>query len=143
MKRSLSAYEEEPARKRVQLVAPASNGPSTSSGNSGTKKVAASGLQRTKSESASTWTAPPTTVASLLGSKKPATPSATQKSLQVNRSKIEERREKNMSLYKTNQVQKSAADHRQKNNNILKGVRLNRRFELMMQNRRDRDHEEV
>jgi hypothetical protein len=55
----------------------------------------------------------------------------------INRSKLEERRDRNFSLYKTNQVQKSTTDQRSKNSNILKGVRLNRRFELMMKNRKE------
>lgn len=48
---------------------------------------------------------------------------------------LQERREKNMSLYKTNVTRTGTADIRKKNESILKGVRLNRRFELMMQNR--------
>lgn len=60
---------------------------------------------------------------------------------QSNMSKIEERREKNISLYKTNVTRTGTADIRKKNENILKGVRLNRRFELMMQNRQaNNDH---
>lgn len=52
-------------------------------------------------------------------------------------SKTEERREKNMALYKSNVTRTGTgtADIRKKNENILKGVRLNRRFELLMQNR--------
>lgn len=48
---------------------------------------------------------------------------------------LQERREKNMSLYKTNVTRTGTADIRKKNETIIKGVRLNRRFELMMQNR--------
>lgn len=51
------------------------------------------------------------------------------------RSKVEERREKNISMYKGNAV-RAGLDHRKKNENALKGVRLNRRFELQMQHRR-------
>lgn len=144
LKRSQSAYEEEPAKKRIQLQAPSTiafAGPSSSTpSNSNQKKIAVvSGLQRTKSESVATWTAPPTSIASFLGAKKPAFSSVC--SSQINRSKIEERREKNMSMYKTNKIQRTIADQRQKNGNILKGVRLNRRFDLLMKSRRDQQEE--
>lgn len=137
LKRSQSATEDEPAKKKVQLSVPVvSAAPSTSSQ---AKKIAVvNGLQRTKSETA-TWTAPSVTMSSFLGSKKPAVGKSDQKVPQMNRTKMEERREKNMSLYKTNKVQKQVADQRQKNGNILKGVRLNRRFELQMQHRRDHE----
>jgi hypothetical protein len=138
LKRSQSANDEEPAKKRVQLVPPVtSNAASTS--NQAKKIAVVSGLQRTKSESTAAWSAPIPTVASFLGTKKPTMTKPDQKAPQVNRSKIEERREKNMSLYKTNQVQKTVTEKRQKNENMLKGVRLNRRFELQMQHRRDHD----
>ena len=145
LKRSQSAYEEEPAKKRLQLQAPlivalTGQTSSTTSSNSNQKKIAViSGLQRTKSETVTTWTAPPTTIASFLGPKKPAFSNVS--SSQINRSKIEERREKNMSMYKTNKIQRAIADQRQKNGNILKGVRLNRRFDLMMKSRRDQQEE--
>jgi hypothetical protein len=76
-------------------------------------------------------------------SKKPAMPlsksiSKEGSSSQSMRSKVEDRRERNMSLYKGNAV-KQGLDHRKKNENILKGVRLNRRFELQMQQRRMED----
>ena len=61
--------------------------------------------------------------------------SKTGSSSQSMRAKVEERRERNMSLYKGNAV-KAGLDHRKKNENVLKGVRLNRRFELQMQHRR-------
>jgi hypothetical protein len=57
----------------------------------------------------------------------------------ANRIKVEERRERNMSLYKTNHVQRATNDVRQKNMSILKGVRLNRRFELQMQQRQKKE----
>lgn len=55
----------------------------------------------------------------------------------ANRIKVEERRERNMGMYKTNQVQRATADSRQKNMSLLKGVRLNKRFELQMQHRQN------
>jgi len=62
-------------------------------------------------------------------------------SSQSMRAKVEERRERNMSLYKGNAV-KAGLDHRKKNENVLKGVRLNRRFELQMQHRRMEEGED-
>jgi hypothetical protein len=62
-------------------------------------------------------------------------PTRSQPTTSTAHGKTEERREKNMSLYKTNVTRTGTADIRDKNKNILKGVRLNRRFELMMQNR--------
>ncbi|XP_070494111.1 general transcriptional corepressor trfA [Chironomus tepperi] len=62
-------------------------------------------------------------------------------SVQSMRSKVEERRERNMSLYKGNSV-RTGLDHRKKNDNVLKGVRLNRRFELQMQHRRMEENED-
>jgi hypothetical protein len=53
----------------------------------------------------------------------------------ANRIKVEERRDRNMSLYKTNHVQRATNETRQKNMTIIKGVRSNRRFELQMQQR--------
>lgn len=58
-------------------------------------------------------------------------------SFEANRIKVEERRERNMSLYKTNRVQRATSDAREKNKNLLKGVRLNRRFELQMKQRQN------
>jgi hypothetical protein len=58
-------------------------------------------------------------------------------SAQNMRTKIEERRDKNFGLYKSKNVQQQPKlDQRKKNENLLKGVRLNRRFELQMQHRR-------
>ena len=51
------------------------------------------------------------------------------------KAKVEERFERSKSLYKSNAARSNQADIRKKNENILKGVRLNRRFELMMKNR--------
>ncbi|CAG9807822.1 unnamed protein product [Chironomus riparius] len=59
-------------------------------------------------------------------------------SVQSMRAKVEERRERNMSLYKGN-ISKTGLDHRKKTENAIKGVRLNRRFELQMQHRRMED----
>lgn len=137
LKRTKSAHAESPIPKKVHTLQSAPLVPSSSS-----KKVAiVSGFQRSISESAkteSTWTAPQPTTSALLGVKKTA--SAPTSTSQLYRQKVEERREKNMSMYKTNQFQKSTADHRQQNKALLKGVRLNKRFELQMQYRRD--HEE-
>lgn len=137
LKRTKSAHAESPIQKKVHTMQSAPLAPSSSS-----KKVAiVSGFQRSISESAkteTTWTAPQPTTSALLGVKKTA--SAPASTSQLYRQKVEERREKNMSMYKTNQVQKSTADHRQQNKALLKGVRLNKRFELQMQYRRD--HEE-
>lgn len=133
LKRSLSAYSEEPANKRIHLTAPAAANVASSS-NSAKKIGFVNVLQRTKSESTAQ-----TKIASFVGVAKQT--NADKKAATSYRNKMEERREKNISMYKTNQVRKTVADQRQKNNNILKGVRLNRRFELQMQHRRD--HEEV
>lgn len=59
----------------------------------------------------------------------------TSSSSQPTRTKVEERREKNMSLFKTKTAPK-ILEQRKKSENMLKGVRLNRRFELQMQHRR-------
>lgn len=58
-----------------------------------------------------------------------------------NRGKVEERREKNLSLFKSKAVS-SRTDRRAQSLDILKGVRLNRRFELQMQHRRDLEQNE-
>lgn len=62
----------------------------------------------------------------------------TTSTITANRIKVEERREKNMSMYKSNHV-KGTQETRQKNLSMLKGVRLNRRFELQMQQRQKKD----
>lgn len=144
LKRSQSANDDEPARKKVQLGTANLAVPLAALPAADTKKVAVvNGFQRASSESsnpAPAWNHAPPTVSSLLGKKKTETNSTTQSQsvAQINRSKVEERRERNMSLYKTNHV-KSNLDQRQKNTKILQGVRLNRRFELQMQHRRDHD----
>jgi hypothetical protein len=58
---------------------------------------------------------------------------------QAMRKKTEERRERNVSLYKGNAV-KAGHDHRKKAETMIKGVRLNRRFELQMQHRHDNEN---
>jgi hypothetical protein len=50
---------------------------------------------------------------------------------QAMRKKVEDRRERNTSLYKAKPIQ----GHRKKTETLIKGVRLNRRFELQMQHR--------
>lgn len=86
-----------------------------------------------------------TPVSKFTATKKPTVsttiPKATGSSVQSMRDKVEERREKNMSLYKGNSV-KTGLDHRKKNENSIKGVRLNRRFELQMQHRRMEEKED-
>lgn len=71
------------------------------------------------------WSAPTVTVKGLLGTSK----------VTVNRSKVDERRNKNISLFKGNAISVAVHDQRKKNENILAGVRQNRRFELMMKYR--------
>lgn len=134
LKRSQSSYIDEPAKKKLQMD-------STPFGNE--KKIAiVNGFQRSNSEnvkSESTWTAPQLITSALLGiNKHPVATTSTQTNSQKNH-KVEDRREKNMSMYKKNQIQKSTVDHRQQNNNLLKGVRLNKRFELQMQYRREHE----
>lgn len=68
-----------------------------------------------------------------------AASTSTASTSQSMRGKLEERREHNKSLYKNN-ARGNVADVRKKNENILKGVRLNRRFELQMQHRGAMDH---
>ncbi|KAG5670934.1 hypothetical protein PVAND_001163 [Polypedilum vanderplanki] len=63
-------------------------------------------------------------------SKIPSSTSTTQ----LMRKKIEDRRDKNLSLYKGNST-KNAINHQKKTETMIKGVRLNRRFELQMQHR--------
>ena len=96
------------------------------------KKISSSG---TVSSGVSKFTAikKPSTVSTSV--QKPTT------SVQSMRDKVEERRERNMSLYKGNSS-RAGLDQRKKNENILKGVRLNRRFDLQMQHRRMEGHED-
>lgn len=131
LKRSMSANNDEPVKKKQQLVAGRPVTP---------KKIAVvSGLQRAVSESTkSTWKPPVITVASFLGPKWDV-PSTSQSVAQGNKDKLDERRDRNKNLYKTNQVQSSVTGARQKNSELLKGVRLNRRFELQMKHRHDHD----
>lgn len=56
------------------------------------------------------------------------------------RSKVEERRKKHMSFFKTTATER--INRRWRNLNILKGVRLNRRFDLQMQFRYNFDQKE-
>jgi hypothetical protein len=101
-----------------------------------TKTTAVSKLTATNSK------VPP--VSKFTATKKPVVSSTIPKagsSVQSMRAKVEERREKNVSLYKGNSS-KTGLDHRKKNENALKGVRLNRRFELQMQHRRMEDNED-
>lgn len=145
IKRSLSATAaDEPPMKKLQFTA--STGPVLFTGplgNNQRKIATVSGLQRSNSEGTknhqTTNSAGPSTAPLVPLKKKPTTSTSTQSVAQMNRTKIEERREKNMSLYKSNQVQRTASNVRAKNSNILKGVRLNRRFELQMQHRHDQD----
>ncbi|KAG5674168.1 hypothetical protein PVAND_004151 [Polypedilum vanderplanki] len=60
---------------------------------------------------------------------------------QTMRKKIEDRRDKNLSLYKGNST-KNAINHQKKAETMIKGVRLNRRFELQMQHRQGKDSNE-
>lgn len=80
----------------------------------------------------------PLTINKFVGTTAPAKKPALS-NFEANRIKVEERRERNMSLYKTNHVQRATNDTRQKNMTMLKGVRLNRRFELQMQQRHNTD----
>lgn len=144
-KRSLSSTAvDEPPIKKMQFIV---DSPASLAGHSGgrnAKKIAVvTGLQRAYSEDSKNFqlvnaAAPTTTLLEGLN-KKPTSSTSTQSVAQLNRTKIEERRERNMGLYKSNQVQRTTSDMRSKNVYILKGVRLNRRFELQMQHRRDQD----
>lgn len=136
LKRSLSTSDE-PLKKTA--VVPLAAGPSTSN----FKKVAVvNALQRAKSEDQKTTStlAPSVSAFSSIGIRNNEGGSSSSQSIvQKARSKVEERRERNMGLYKTNHLQRSVSDTRIRNANLLKGVRLNRRFELQMQHRRDQD----
>lgn len=92
------------------------------------KKIGITALPRAMSENIKTFVKFPTT------QQLPATASLLVSQAAM-RKKVEDRREKNLSLYKGNAV-KVGLDHRKKNDMMLKGVRLNRRFELQMQHRK-------
>lgn len=78
-----------------------------------------------------------------IGQVKTSTTTSTATSAYRARTKVEDRREKNMSLHKSNvSMRGNAGEIRKKNDNLLKGVRLNRRFELQMQHRANEDHHE-
>lgn len=137
LKRSMSENNDEPPRKKQTVVAPVAEGPSTSK----PRKVAvASGLQRSASEKvkqAPSWVAPTSSssVMTHLKNKLMATKHDESQSVaQQAREKVEERRNRNMSLYKQGS---RAVERRVNNSEMLKGVRLNRRFELQMQHRRE------
>lgn len=121
IKRSIST----PDVTQKKIAASHLAGPSTSP----SKKVAiVNALQRTKSEEVKT------TFSGLKSTQR--LQSSSQSVAQMNRIKVEERRERNMALHKTNYSQRSTSDFRVKNAQLLKGVRFNRRFELQMQHRR-------
>lgn len=141
LKRSLSDNTEEPPRKKTQVA------PYPAWGGDKTKRQIAvvSGLQRANSES-SKLVGPQISLATFGLKKRPSTEDVnrkpalkTQSLTQINRTKVEDRREKNMSLFKSKAALKPAATQRAMSANMLKGVRLNRRFELQMQHRRDQD----
>lgn len=116
LKRSMSANADEPPSKRTFTADPSND----------TKKVAVvSAVPRIDSAAVNAvkFSAQP--------SSQPNTSAA-----QKNRSKVEERREKNMSLFKS---KASRTDRRAQSVDVLRGVRLNRRFELQMKHRRDAD----
>lgn len=100
------------------------------------KKIAfVSGIQRSMSQDKFKMKGPSTTTAASTSQ------ASTSQALEM-RGKLEERRERNMSLYKTNvsKARGNTAEVRKKNENILKGVRLNRRFELQMKHRGEMEH---
>lgn len=140
LKRSFSENSEEPPRKKTQIaeLIPLAARPQ--------RQIAVvSGLQRSNSESSSKAVPAfvlkkPTTIEDF--KKKFALGLTAHNSSQSSRSKVEERREKNMSLFKSKVVPRSTVDQRAKTSNMLKGVRLNRRFELQMQHRRDVDDQQ-
>lgn len=127
LKRSMSANTDEPP---VKITAPAPINqvfvPSFSVGITTKKAVAVvSGYPRDNTENSQT--------------KPNGNPFASQ-GVPQNRSKVDERREKNMSFFKTTTTQRT--NRRAQSLDILKGVRLNRRFELQMQFRHNIDQNE-
>lgn len=138
LKRSISENSDEPPQKKSTVTAKPSDGPSTSKQ---LKVAVVTGLQRSKSETVKqtpSWVAPVSSSLLMNGLKKKLMSSrhneSSQSVAQQNREKVEERRNRNISLYKQGS---RAIDQRQKNTEMLKGVRLNRRFELQMQHRRE------
>lgn len=139
LKRSLSENNDEPPRKKptVTVTAPVVDAPTTSK----PRKVAVvTAFQRSASEKvkeAPSWVAPASSSSVMTHLKKKLMSykhDDSQSIAQQNREKVEERRHRNMSLYKQGS---RAVEQRSKNTEMLKGVRLNRRFELQMQHRRD------
>lgn len=138
LKRSLSVNHDEPPTKKVQI----SSTSSVAASSSNTRKIAVvTGLQRSNSENAKpAWSSQSSACAIAQVIKKQAATSTGDTSKY--RGKVEERREKNMSLYKSKPSTTTvASNNRAKAGEILKGVRLNRRFELQMQHRELQDRE--
>lgn len=152
--RSFSAAPSSKKKLQLALSAPMSLAGSSSSVAGASKSVAGSSkavtgastsvkgsstsaLQRSNSETAKAGGSPwapkvQVTAASFLGPKKDV---GTSSGISQKINKVDDRRVKNKALFKG----KVVLDARAKNGALLKGVRLNRRFELQMQHRRNTD----
>ncbi|CRK94876.1 CLUMA_CG008368, isoform A [Clunio marinus] len=142
LKRSLSANADEPIKKKTLMNMKHTIEKNAGSSTSLCKSVAVvRGFQRSNSENVKTTTSAAANVTiSYFSEKKKETENGSN-STEMNRKKVEERQERNMSLYKSrNQVQQTSIDQRKKRQNMLVGVRLNRRFELQMQHRLEHEN---